>query len=510
MVNWIATSFAVLAGAAISTASLGPTSLSIRSREPIRLNLTGHISADEVLEFVFVDFDVPEGTTSISVLQKYSLKGKGNALDLGCWDQRGHHLALGGNFTTGFRGWSGGARDNFTISPEYASPGYLAGAIQPGTWSVALGPYKSVPEGIDYELNVKLGFEPVKSYFQPAFAPSRIDSGLYMNQTSNNYDRPESNLGQYDLKWYRGDFHVHTIYSDGKQTPQKVVELAQEADLAFFFSTDHNTQSSDLIWGAVAPPSMLVGRGIEVTTRGGHWNALGLNWNEWVEFRYKADNTLGIAQAVAHVQSQGGLAVINHPFTYLDCLACDWSYDFDIMDGIEVWNGDWDNTDRQAVDKWHNMLVQGVRKFAIGGSDYHNSPSAVGTPTTVVRAESLSTAHIVEGLRHNRAYLVRDPKLDIQFTVVDHGGDATHIGDTVNGDRKVKSHGPLSAALETHGLPEGSVAAFISDKGLFEHKVIPQQGSTLRVKVNQKYRFVRVEIQDTKGSMLALTNPIWI
>ncbi|KAF3481877.1 PHP domain protein [Arthroderma uncinatum] len=507
MVNWIATTFTALAGAAVSTASLSTGALSTQSQEPVRLNLTGHISADKVLEFIFADFDVPEGTTSISVLQKYSLKGKGNALDLGCWDQQGHRLALDGNFTTGFRGWSGGARNNFTISPEYASPGYIAGAIQPGTWSVALGPYKSVPEGIDYELTVELGFEPIKSYFQPAFAPSRIDSSLYMNQSSDNNERSGSNMGQSSFKWYRGDFHVHTIHSDGKETPQTVIGLAQEADLAFFFSTDHNTQSSDLIWGAVAPPSMLVGRGIEVTTRGGHWNAIGLNWNEWVEFRYKADNNPGITQAVAQVQSQGGLAVINHPFTYIDCLACDWSYDFDIMDGIEVWNGNWDDTDRKAVDKWHSMLVQGSKKFAIGGSDYHKSPSAIGTPTTIVRAQSLSTAHIVDSLRNNRAYLVRDPKIDIQFTIVDHHSGTTHIGDRVNGD---KSQSPLSAVVGVHGLPEGSVAVIISDKGPLEHMAIPQQDSTLRLKFSRKYAFVRVEIQDSKGSMLALTNPIWI
>lgn len=338
MVDWVLTSFAVLTWAAVPAASVDTNLLSIRGQQPIHLNLTGHLPAEKILDFVFVDFDVPEGTTSISVLQKYSLKGRGNALDLGCWDQRGHHLALEGNFTTGFRGWSGGARNNFTITPEYASPGYIAGAIQPGVWSVALGPYNSVPQGIHYELNIQLGFEPVKSYFQPAFAPSRVDSSLYMNESGSNIDQLKNGQGQPGFQWYRGDFHIHTIYSDGKQTPQRVAELAQQANFSFFFSTDHNTQSSGLIWGAVAPPSLLVGRGIEVTTRGGHWNALGLNWNEWVEFRYKGNDSTAISQAVRQLQRQGGLAVANHPFAN-DCLACDWSFSFGIMDGLEVWNG---------------------------------------------------------------------------------------------------------------------------------------------------------------------------
>ncbi|EFE43309.1 PHP domain protein [Trichophyton verrucosum HKI 0517] len=507
MVTWVLISFAVLICAAVSTASVDTNLLSIRGQQPIHLNLTGHIPAEKVLDFVFVDFDVPEGTTSISVLQKYSLKGKGNALDLGCWDQRGHHLALEGNFTTGFRGWSGGARDNFTITPEYASPGYIAGAIQPGVWSVALGPYNSVPQGIDYELKIKLGFEPVKSYFQPAFAPSRIDSSLYMNESGSNIDQLKNGHGQPGLQWYRGDFHIHTIYSDGKQTPQRVAELAQQANLSFFFSTDHNTQSSGLIWGAVAPPSLLVGRGIEVTTRGGHWNALGLNWNEWVEFRYKGDDSTAISQAVRQVQRQGGLAVANHPFAN-DCLACDWSFSFDIMDGLEVWNGIWNDFDRKAVDKWHSMLVQGSRVFAIGGSDYHSSPSAVGTPTTVVRSESLSTAQIVDSLRHNRAYIVRDPGIDIQFTL-SHQGETIHIGDKVNSGKENKIHGPISAVLEVKGLPANAVALFISDKGVLRRQTISQADHVLHARVDSKHSFIRVEVQDPTGSMLAMTNPIW-
>ncbi|EZG03162.1 hypothetical protein H106_06663 [Trichophyton rubrum CBS 735.88] len=486
MVDWVLTSFAVLTWAAVPAASVDTNLLSIRGQQPIHLNLTGHLPAEKILDFVFVDFDVPEGTTSISVLQKYSLKGRGNALDLGCWDQRGHHLALEGNFTTGFRGWSGGARNNFTITPEYASPGYIAGAIQPGVWSVALGPYNSVPQGIHYELNIQLGFEPVKSYFQPAFAPSRVDSSLYMNESGSNIDQLKNGQGQPGFQWYRGDFHIHTIYSDGKQTPQRVAELAQQANFSFFFSTDHNTQSSGLIWGAVAPPSLLVGRGIEVTTRGGHWNALGLNWNEWVEFRYKGNDSTAISQAVRQLQRQGGLAVANHPFAN-DCLACDW----------------------KAVDKWHSMLVQGSRAFAIGGSDYHNSPSAVGMPTTVVRSESLSTAQIVDSLRHNRAYIVRDPGIDIQFTLI-HQGETIHVGDKVNGGKENKIHGPISAVLEVKGLPANAVALFISDKGLLKRQTISQSDHVLHSRLDSKYSFIRMEIQDPTGSMLAMTNPIWI
>lgn len=77
---------------------------------PMSLNLTGHIDPSQVMTFVYAPFQVPEGVNSIYVLQNYSMKGQGNSLDLGCFDQRGTQLADPVNGTTGWRGWSGGFR----------------------------------------------------------------------------------------------------------------------------------------------------------------------------------------------------------------------------------------------------------------------------------------------------------------------------------------------------------------------------------------------------------------
>lgn len=130
-------------------------------------------------------------------------------------------------------------------------------------------------------------------------------------------------------------------------------------------------------------------------------------------------------------------------------------------------------------------------------------------PTTVVRSESLSTAQIVDSLRHNRAYIVRDPGIDIQFTLI-HQGETIHVGDKVNGGKENKIHGPISAVLEVKGLPANAVALFISDKGLLKRQTISQSDHVLHSRLDSKYSFIRMEIQDPTGSMLAMTNPIWI
>ncbi len=63
-------------------------------------------------------FDVPAGVERITVTLTYDKADK-TVVDMGVWDPER------------FRGWSGGTRDRFTLSPSDATPGYLAGT-RPG------------------------------------------------------------------------------------------------------------------------------------------------------------------------------------------------------------------------------------------------------------------------------------------------------------------------------------------------------------------------------------------
>src|SRR5882757_1108583 len=100
-----------------------------------------------IYRWAYLPFDVPTGVQRIRVStshQSFSFAGAArNVLDLGVFGPAGRDL---GN-AAGFRGWSGGARDHFEISSAYATPGYLAGPIEPGPWAVALGPVVLNPVG---------------------------------------------------------------------------------------------------------------------------------------------------------------------------------------------------------------------------------------------------------------------------------------------------------------------------------------------------------------------------
>ena len=144
-------------------------------------------------DWFYLPVEVPRGIRELTVTYSYDRPEPppglpGNALDIGIFSPAGHEL---GN-SAGFRGWSGGYRDTFTISASSATPGYLPGRIGAGTWHVILGPYTAAPQGLEWTVEVTLTSGPAGAAFIPRPAP-----------------RHARGRGQ---AWYRGDLHVHTVH----------------------------------------------------------------------------------------------------------------------------------------------------------------------------------------------------------------------------------------------------------------------------------------------------------
>jgi hypothetical protein len=99
--------------------------------------ITGHLDTGAA-DFVYLPVEVPDGVRQFAVSYGYDKPAgvPGNSCDVGVFDQRG--TELGGE---GFRGWSGGFRTSFAISNGEATPGYLPGPVEAGTWHVVLGLY---------------------------------------------------------------------------------------------------------------------------------------------------------------------------------------------------------------------------------------------------------------------------------------------------------------------------------------------------------------------------------
>lgn len=475
----------LLAGAGVTTTATLATFAPAAAGQTRTKVFTGRFRDDDVPDWVYLPFRVPEGVSRISVSYDYEPDDTGmgisfNVVDIGIFDPSGKGL---GN-AAGFRGWSGGARRSFSISRTSATPGYLAGPITPGRWRIALGPYQIEGRGTPYEVRVTLHFGRPGPRSRRDPAPTAV-----------------AGTGQ---GWYRGDLHVHTVHSDGSQTQRQALRAARAAGLDFIGSSEHNTSSAQLTWGRHVPADFLVIPGEEVTTRAGHWVATGLPAGTWIDWRYRPEDGR-LARFTDQVRSLGGLAIAAHPYTPGGGITWGFGYDFATMDAVEVWNGPWATDDQLAVSRWHQLLTQGRFLPAVGNSDSHRHDQRIGLAQTVVRAESLSVGAIIAGYRGGHSWLAESSEVDLAFTATldDVSGEC--------GDRVPSGEGDQVAVRLSAGGVAGCVATLLGPGSTTYGTAAadPSGRLVLESTVPGGTPFVRAEVR--RGSaMVALTNPIFL
>jgi hypothetical protein len=477
---------------AVSVAMVAPNAITEQPEgETIHVMFSGRFGFG-IDQWAYLPFEVPAGVQRIRVSTSHDHFAVGglirNVLDLGIFGLAGHDL---GN-AAGFRGWSGGARDGFVISGSHATPGYLAGPIEPGVWVVALGPVVLSPWGMTWQAHVIL------ERGQPAWE-ERVSGPAIA------YPPPPAR----GAGWYRGDLHLHTVHSDGQRYPNELVAAAHAGGLDFIVSTDHNTNSANRVWPACRTGSLLVLPGEEVTTRHGHWLAVGLPPDAWVDWRYAPRDGV-FPRFAAEVRETGGLVVAAHPAAPLPGSL--WEFGFDHVEALEVWNGRWNLDDEVSLRIWQRLLSEGRRVVAVGGSDSHTHHQPVGSPQTVVHARELSTPAIVDGLRCGRSYIARARGVTVELTASYRGAvDVAGPGQTL----RVPPGAPVTVTAMITGAP-GTNAALITAAGCTGRAAVSGSARTmLRWEIDAaSARFVRLEIRETQrrplGAMVALTNPVWL
>ncbi|MFF3340697.1 CehA/McbA family metallohydrolase [Streptomyces flavidovirens] len=442
-------------------------------------------------DYVYLPVEVPRGVREIVVSYAYERTPvppgtQGNALDIGIFDERG--TGLGGR---GFRGWSGGARSEFFIRADAATPGYIPGPVRAGTWNIALGPYTTAPEGLPYAVTITL------RYGAPGKTPAAVHP-------------PERAKGR-GRAWYRGDCHLHSVYSDGKRTPAEIAAAARAAGLDFINTSEHNTHAAHSAWQGLWGDDLLILTGEEVTTRNGHVVAVGTEPGTFVDWRYRArENRFG--HYAREIRRAGGLVVPAHP--HATCIGCNWKFGFGDADAVEVWNGPYTPEDEIALASWDNTLTGGRGWTpAMGSSDAHREPQLVGMPQTVVRADDLTREAILDGIRAGHSYITESSALSLTFGA--SGGRGRHAG---IGDRlDVDAGTPVTVRLEVTGAP-GCTAHFVTDQGTLHTTSLPQSGAgTVEWRTTPQYAtYVRAEVRHAPkapglpGALAALTNPVFL
>ncbi|WP_405919662.1 CehA/McbA family metallohydrolase [Streptomyces longwoodensis] len=485
--------FVTGAAAAVTVAGAGSAAADGADRETRTVRGTLPTGSPD---FVYVPVEVPRGVRELRVSYTYDRPAvpagtAGNALDIGLFDERG--TGLGGR---GFRGWSGGARSEFFVRADDATPGYLPGPVRPGTWHVALGPYTVAPQGLAYELTVTLTYGEPGAAVRPVYPPERARGR--------------------GRAWYRGDCHLHSTHSDGRRTPAAIGALARAAGLDFINTSEHNTTSGHAHWADVAGDDLLVLLGEEVTTRTGHVVALGTDPGTFVDWRYRArDDRFG--RFARRIRRAGGLVVPAHP--HATCIGCAWKFGFGEADAVEVWNGPWTPDDEVALASWDATLVAAVRDGrgwlpAMGSSDAHRDPDVVGLPQTVVLADDLTREAVLAGIRAGRSYVAESKDVSLVLGVSGGRGEHAGIGERLAVGRDT----PVTVRLEVSGAPGGTVR-LVTDQGvLFTGGPLPASGTgTVEWRTTPAYAaYVRAEVRRAAtdpvvpGPLVAFTNPVFL
>ncbi len=453
--------------------------------------------------YAYVPFDVPQNAVRVSVSYQYDRVQGANTIDLGIFDAR----STGADTDPrGFRGWSGGRRSEFFITHDEATPGYLPGDMSAGTWRIILGLYKIAPEGVDVSFNIVIATEEINSISHTKALRNAGQSSV------NSIAAPPMRATPRRVHWWSGDLHMHTVHSDGDWTIAELISKALNNGLDFICITDHNTASHHAeIDRARTGLQPLILRGEEITTYNGHANAWGLPSGAWIDFRVRAGDSARMSNLAAEAHRAGALISINHP--YAPCGGCAWSYDAAAQgfDGIEVWNGIWDTTDEQALVMWDKILQSGRHITAIASSDSHRPANPIGQPTTHLAANALSQAALLDAIRQGRAYLTSEVTQPVVSFEAEAALGKRRLRRMIGDEMRLNAPARVKFFLTTADAPLDSMMSLISNGTIIRRLNNAPDGRQQVLEIEcRRDSYFRLEVRDKTGTMLALTNPIYV
>jgi hypothetical protein len=494
--------FIALAAVALAACATGPQ---IEPGIETKFSITGDITRADHQTYREIPFHVPRGVTRITIDFSYTGKENRTVIDIGLRDPRGQ------------RGWSGGNKSSFTISEFDATPSYMPGKIQSGDWLLVLG----IP-------NIRQG---QTSHFEAAVTLSSAPPAMRKDVALATDPVISTEPG-----WRRGDFHSHTGHSDGScddgsgvRAPCPLVETARaarDARLDFIAITEHNTLSHRDPMRELqrAFPSLLMIPGTEITTFQGHANAIAVGAP--LDFQLGSPRLPTVDKLLDQVAEQGAFLSINHPGQPSGevCMGCGWTAkdtDWSRIAAVEIVNG---STLRlgnaegptSGIPFWEDLLSQGFRITAIGGSDNHDATdregkrqSPIGRPTTVVYATELSAKGIVEGVKSGRVFL---DLTGAPNALLEAEGRSSTSAVSMGGSLDLGPNERGHFIVSVQGVPGGAVEIVSHNlKTIEPDRERPESiDATIQLNEGATFGWIRAEVRNASGDLLLLGNPIYV
>lgn len=396
-----------------------------------RIFLEKEILKSDEEKYFLLPFTVPENTVKL----KAELVYEGNhTIDLGLADENGNQ-----------NGASGGRTKTFTVSENYATPGYTPCVPNAGEWNIMIGAYRIY--GKSAKITVIIDFELKKR------------------------------------EWLFGDTHVHTYNSDGSLSPAEIVKKAEKKNFDFCFITDHNNCRA--FSDNVMSERVNVIKGMELTLYAGHINLFGVL--NPIKRPYFAQTDEQLGALLNEAKNNGAVVSVNHP----ECKRCGFRLERAAVKAasVEIWNGPQRIDNMNALEWWHNELLKGNRITAIGGSDYHRDyivTDLLGLPVTAVLSDSRTSHDILEAIKKGRCVIssgVNGPMITLK-------SKNAEIGDTV------KLENNTSVIVDVKRAKKGQVlTVYNNDKIIMKTKL--GKSGDMRVKCDVLEKgFVRAQLSE--------------
>ncbi|MGL6166759.1 MAG: CehA/McbA family metallohydrolase [Fusobacteriaceae bacterium] len=240
-------------------------------------------------------------------------------------------------------------------------------------------------------------------------------------------------------RWYKGELHAHTKFSDGLLDLRNLPKGIEELGLDFVFLTDHNVVSTKtpLTNSPIIPSTELT------LMENGHFNFLGLktlpDYSAFLKGKKVRPEILKTIFEWA--KKQNALLVMNHPLN--DTMGVNYNLDLNSFDLIEVLNSPYNEQKTQfnidALKAFDGLLMNGYKIFAVGGSDshtdfIHKDSSFLGRPLNYVHMNGFSVNNLLQSLKIGKSYISTIGELDFSFYEISDKNEKKEIffGETLN------------------------------------------------------------------------------
>jgi hypothetical protein len=218
----------------------------------------------------------------------------------------------------------------------------------------------------------------------------------------------------YGRRPLRGDFHIHTLHSDGRSTPAEMMIRGRELGLDVVVITDHNDYQGS-IDGIEAQQRL----GLNVITMPGeevsgpNWHTLSINADAaiydlsteaFAQQDIDAWSYEALRWAIETTQAHGGRAYLAHPYwwvergyhlplTFYDRVLAEG-----ILDGIELLGDVHYENNVRSLARYLDFRAAGATIPILGNSDTHRSEHTYGVYWTLIYARELTPAGVLDAI----------------------------------------------------------------------------------------------------------------